>query len=84
MIPDPCSFCKGKVHEGKTEFLAHAAGEDIVIKNVPAYVSSSAVRRIIRWRFPGRLTKLGGQLTRRNCAYARFQPGKSHSIDNLS
>ena len=38
MIPDRCSFCKGKLHEGKTEFLAHAAGEVIVIKDVPAYV----------------------------------------------
>jgi len=38
MIPDRCSFCKGKLQEGKTEFLAHAAGEVIVIKDVPAYV----------------------------------------------
>jgi YgiT-type zinc finger domain-containing protein len=38
MIPDRCSFCKGKLREGKTEFLAHAAGEVIVIKDVPAYV----------------------------------------------
>lgn len=38
MIPDHCSFCKGKLHKVKTEFLAHAAGEVIVIKDVPAYV----------------------------------------------
>jgi YgiT-type zinc finger domain-containing protein len=38
MIPDCCSICKGKLHEGKTEFLAHAAGEVLVIKDVPAYV----------------------------------------------
>jgi YgiT-type zinc finger domain-containing protein len=38
MIPDRCSLCKGKLHEGKTEFLAHAAGEVIVIKDIPAYV----------------------------------------------
>jgi len=38
MIPDRCSFCKGKLHEGKTEFLAHATGEVIVIKDVPVYV----------------------------------------------
>ena len=38
MIPDHCNFCKGKLQEGKTEFLAHAAGEVIVIKDVPAYV----------------------------------------------
>ena len=38
MIPDRCSFCKGKLREGTTEFMAHAAGEVIVIKDVPAYV----------------------------------------------
>jgi YgiT-type zinc finger domain-containing protein len=38
MIPDRCSFCKGKVPEGKTEFLAHATGEVIVIRDVLAYV----------------------------------------------
>ena len=38
MIPDRCSFCKGKLHPGKTECLAHAPGEVIVIKDIPAYV----------------------------------------------
>jgi len=38
MIPDRCSFCKGKLRKGTTEFMAHAAGEVIVIKDVPAYV----------------------------------------------
>lgn len=38
MIPGNCSFCKGKLRKGETEFLAHAAGEVIVIKDVPAYV----------------------------------------------
>ena len=38
MIPDRCNFCKGILREKKTEFLAHAAGEVIVIKDVPAYV----------------------------------------------
>ena len=33
-----CSFCKGKLREGTTEFLAPAAGEVIVIKDVPAFV----------------------------------------------
>jgi YgiT-type zinc finger domain-containing protein len=38
MIPDRCRFCKGKLREGTTEFLAHAADEVIVIKDVPAFV----------------------------------------------
>ena len=38
MIPDRCSFCKGKLREGKAEFMAHAGDEVIVIKDVPAYV----------------------------------------------
>ncbi|MDO8871310.1 MAG: type II toxin-antitoxin system MqsA family antitoxin [Methanoregula sp.] len=38
MIPDRCSFSKGKLRKGNTEFLVHAAGEVIVIKDVLAYV----------------------------------------------
>jgi YgiT-type zinc finger domain-containing protein len=38
MIPDRCSLCKGKLKKDMTEFMAQAAGEVIVIKDVPAYV----------------------------------------------
>lgn len=38
MKPDRCSFCKGKLYEGKTEFVAKVGDEVISIKNVPAYV----------------------------------------------
>ena len=38
MKPDRCSFCKGKLREGKAEFVAKVGDEVISIKNVPAYV----------------------------------------------
>jgi len=38
MKPDRCSFCKGKLEEGKTEFVAKVGDEVISIKDVPAYV----------------------------------------------
>ncbi len=38
MKPDRCSFCKGKLYEGKTEFIAKVGDEVISIKGVPAYV----------------------------------------------
>ena len=38
MIPDRCTFCKGRLEEEKTEFIARAGGEVVVIKDVPAYV----------------------------------------------
>ena len=38
MIPDRCSFCKGKLVEGKTEFIARVENEVVVIKEVPAYI----------------------------------------------
>lgn len=38
MKTDICSFCKGKLYEGKTEFVAKVGGEVITIKGVPAYV----------------------------------------------
>ncbi len=38
MKPDRCSFCKGNLHEGKTEFVAKVGDEVISIKDVPAYI----------------------------------------------
>jgi YgiT-type zinc finger domain-containing protein len=38
MIPDRCTFCKGRLVSGMTEFIARAAGEVVVIKDVPAYI----------------------------------------------
>ena len=38
MKPDRCSFCKGKMVEGKTEFVVRIGGEVLTIKDVPAYV----------------------------------------------
>ena len=35
---DKCSFCKGKLYEGKTEFIAEVGDEVISIKDVPAYI----------------------------------------------
>lgn len=38
MKPVKCSFCKGRLQEGKTEFVARVGEEVIVIKDVPAYI----------------------------------------------
>ncbi len=38
MIPDQCSFCRGKLVKGKTEFIARAGNEVVVMKDVPAFV----------------------------------------------
>lgn len=38
MERDRCSFCKGKLSKGKTEFIAKVGDEVISIKSVPAYV----------------------------------------------
>lgn len=38
MKPDRCSFCKGKLSKGKTEFVAKVGDEVISIKDVPAYI----------------------------------------------
>lgn len=38
MKPGRCSFCKGRLDEGKTEFVAKVGDEVISIKDVPAYV----------------------------------------------
>ncbi|WP_342636677.1 type II toxin-antitoxin system MqsA family antitoxin [Methanosarcina acetivorans] len=36
--PDRCSFCKGKLVEGKTGFVAKVGEQIIAIKDVSAYV----------------------------------------------
>jgi hypothetical protein len=33
MKPDRCSFCKGRLYEGKTEFVARVRDEVISIRN---------------------------------------------------
>ncbi len=38
MKPDRCSFCKGKLVKGKTEFVVKVGEEILVIKDVSAYI----------------------------------------------
>jgi len=38
MIPERCTFCRGRLHEGKAEFIARVGDEIIVIKEIPAFV----------------------------------------------
>jgi YgiT-type zinc finger domain-containing protein len=38
MIPDRCSFCKGKLVEGKTDFVVKVREQIIAIKDVSAYI----------------------------------------------
>jgi YgiT-type zinc finger domain-containing protein len=38
MKPDRCSFCKGRIVEGETEFVVKVGEEVLSIKDVPAYI----------------------------------------------
>ncbi|MDY6866121.1 MAG: type II toxin-antitoxin system MqsA family antitoxin [Halobacteriota archaeon] len=38
MKPDICSFCKGRLKEGETEFVAKVGDKVVSIISVPAYV----------------------------------------------
>lgn len=38
MNPDKCTFCKGNLKKGKTDFIVKIKNEVVSIKNVPAYV----------------------------------------------
>jgi YgiT-type zinc finger domain-containing protein len=78
MIPDRCRFCKGKLRDGKTEFLAHAAGEVIVIKDVPAYVCDQCGEAYYTAEISRKIDGGIRALTRKNCACARFPPVKCH------
>jgi YgiT-type zinc finger domain-containing protein len=36
--PEQCSFCKGGLYKGKTEFMVKVGNEIVSIKEVPAYI----------------------------------------------
>ena len=36
--PDRCSFCKGKLRDGETEFMARVGEQVVVITEVPAWI----------------------------------------------
>ena len=38
MEPDRCSFCKGRLIKGETEFIVRVESEALVIRDIPAYV----------------------------------------------
>ena len=38
MNPDKCSFCKGKLVKGETEFVVKLGKDILSIKDIPAYV----------------------------------------------
>ncbi|MDY9924663.1 type II toxin-antitoxin system MqsA family antitoxin [Methanosarcina sp.] len=38
MKPDRCTFCRGKISEGKTELIAKVGEQIIAIKDIFAYV----------------------------------------------
>ena len=38
MKPDGCTFCKGTLKEGKTEFMVRINHEVVVIKDIPAFI----------------------------------------------
>jgi len=38
MKPDKCSFCKGRLVKGKTDFVVKVEKEVLTVKDVPAYI----------------------------------------------
>lgn len=38
MEPDRCSFCKGRLIKGETEFIVRVGSKLLVIRDIPAYV----------------------------------------------
>ena len=38
MIPERCTFCKGTLKMGKTEFIVRINQDVVVIKDIPAFI----------------------------------------------
>jgi len=53
VTPERCTFCKGTLHEGKTEFIAQVGDEIIVIRDVPALICDRCGEaHYSSWRYP--------------------------------
>jgi hypothetical protein len=35
MIPERCTFCRGTLQEGKTEFIARVGDEIVIVRDAP-------------------------------------------------
>lgn len=64
MIPDTCSFCKGKLREGKKEFVVKVKNEVVVIRDVPALVCDCCDEAYITPEISKRLMRLWKNFTR--------------------
>ena len=58
MKPDICSFCKGKLEKGETEFVAKVDSEVISIKSVPAYVCNECGEAYYPPEVSGKIDKI--------------------------
>jgi len=58
MKPDKCSFCRGKLFKGETDFIAKVKGEVISIKNVPAYVCENCAEAFFTPEISGKMHRI--------------------------
>lgn len=58
MKPDKCDLCNGKLHEGKTEFVAIVGDKVVVIKDVPAYICKECGEAYFTPEFSRKIDKI--------------------------
>jgi YgiT-type zinc finger domain-containing protein len=78
MIPDRCTFCKGRLEERKTEFIAWAGGEVVVIKDVPAYVCEQCGEAYYTPEISQRIDGFMRDVHQKSSASGRFPQAKCH------
>jgi len=83
MIPERCTFCRGSLQEGKTEFIARVGGEIVVARDVPArpttLSSSATTRRATTITSPSPARPSGSRPTRTTRSAMRSRPGPTPS-----
>ena len=79
MIPERCTFCRGSLQEGKTEFIARVGGEIVVVRDVPqrptTLSSSATTPRVTTTTSPSPGGPSGSRPTRTTPSAKRSRPG---------
>ncbi|AFV22803.1 hypothetical protein Mpsy_0592 [Methanolobus psychrophilus R15] len=77
MIPDKCSFCKGKLVEGKHEFVVKTGETVLAIRDVDAFICQECGEAYYTSQPSRRIDKVMRKLMILPCVFIQLQREKS-------
>jgi YgiT-type zinc finger domain-containing protein len=76
MIPDKCSFCKGKLVEGKHEFVVKTGETVLAIRDVDAFICQECGEAYYTSQTSRRIDKVMQKLMILPCVFIQLQREK--------